>query len=205
MSRKLSDLHPILQEKAELFMQRCKEAGIKVVIYNTLRTFAEQDKLYSQGRTQPGRRVTNAPAGYSYHNYGLAFDFAFRTGTKGVTWNGPWDQAGKIAKSVGLEWGGYWRKFPDRPHCQYTSGLSINQLRAGKRLPEPVSGKNTVVLNLYKEKSGPKIYLLGKDGLYHHILNEETFKILFGGFDKASWSVGPKLKPSQIGKDINNN
>ena len=40
----------------------------------TLRTFAEQDALYAQGRTKGGLKVTNAKGGQSYHNYGLAID-----------------------------------------------------------------------------------------------------------------------------------
>lgn len=34
-----------------------------------------------------------------------------------------------------LEWGGDW-KFRDMPHFQYTFGLSIEDLLAGKRPPE---------------------------------------------------------------------
>ncbi len=32
----------------------------------TLRTFAEQDALYAQGRSKPGAKVTNAKGGQSY-------------------------------------------------------------------------------------------------------------------------------------------
>jgi hypothetical protein len=44
-----------------------------------VRTFAEQDALYAQGRTRKGLRVTNAKGGQSYHNYGLAADCALLT------------------------------------------------------------------------------------------------------------------------------
>ena len=37
-----------------------------------------------------------------------------------------------IAESVGLEWGGRWTKFIDKPHCQYTGGLTIAQFKAGQ-------------------------------------------------------------------------
>jgi peptidoglycan L-alanyl-D-glutamate endopeptidase CwlK len=30
--------------------------------------------LYAIGRTKPGKKVTKAKGGTSYHNYGLAFD-----------------------------------------------------------------------------------------------------------------------------------
>lgn len=43
---------------------------------NGFRSFAEQDKLYAQGRTNKSKPiVTNARGGYSAHNYGLAIDF----------------------------------------------------------------------------------------------------------------------------------
>ena len=35
----------------------------------------EQTALYAIGRTSPGKIVTKARAGESYHNYGLAFDW----------------------------------------------------------------------------------------------------------------------------------
>lgn len=43
--------------------------GVRLRFTHTLRTFAEQDNLYKK---RP--KVTNAKAGQSYHNYGLAFD-----------------------------------------------------------------------------------------------------------------------------------
>src|SRR6478609_5661733 len=45
-------------------------------IVQGLRTIKEQDDLYAQGRTKPGKVVTNARGGSSFHNYGVAFDFA---------------------------------------------------------------------------------------------------------------------------------
>ncbi|WP_305953442.1 M15 family metallopeptidase [Paenibacillus sp. P32E] len=47
-----------------------------IVITQGLRTIAEQDALYAQGRTKPGQIVTNARGRTSYHNFGLAVDFA---------------------------------------------------------------------------------------------------------------------------------
>jgi hypothetical protein len=39
-----------------------------------MRSFAEQDALYAQGRTKPGKIVTKARGGFSNHNFGVAFD-----------------------------------------------------------------------------------------------------------------------------------
>ena len=143
MSRKLTDLHPILQELALKLIRNCKEMGISIVLTQTLRTFAEQDVIYAQGRTKPGRIVTNARGGESYHNYGLAFDVAVKS-KYGLTWDeladtnddlvADYHQVGEIAEELGLEWGGRW-KFRDIPHYQYTFGLSIKDLKAGKLPP----------------------------------------------------------------------
>lgn len=205
MSRKLSDLHSIVQLKAEEFIKKCKQSNLNIVIYQTLRTHAEQNKLYAQGRTKRGRIVTNASGGYSYHNYGMAFDFAFRVGIRGVSWRGDWKKAGEIAKNLGLEWGGDWSNFPDRPHCQYTGGLSIDGLRHGKRLPEPSKGLNKQEFRIYRDSpyDGAKFYILGvHDNLWHHITDEGLFFAVFGSFDIEA-QVGPPLPKDKIGFSIN--
>lgn len=43
--------------------------------YQGLRTFQDQGRLYAQGRTFPGKKVTEADAGKSAHNYGCASDW----------------------------------------------------------------------------------------------------------------------------------
>ena len=103
----------------------------------TLRTFAEQDAIYAQGRSKPGKIVSNARGGYSYHNYGLAIDIVLIKDNKEAIWDtkGDYDKDGKsdwqevvtIFKQYGWEWGGDWR-FVDAPHFQKTFGYSIKQL-----------------------------------------------------------------------------
>ncbi|RHQ18681.1 M15 family peptidase, partial [Clostridium sp. AM48-13] len=75
--RDITLCHPRLQRLASAWMKACATHGITVVIGETFRTVAEQDALYAQGRTKPGKKVTNAP-GSSYssqHQWGIAFDF----------------------------------------------------------------------------------------------------------------------------------
>lgn len=109
----------------------------------TLRTFAEQDALYAQGRTKGGLKVTNAKGGQSYHNYGLAIDIVLlvdkdKNGTyENASWDiktdfdgdgkADWMEIVTIFKRYGFEWGGDW-KFNDAPHFQKTFGKSINEL-----------------------------------------------------------------------------
>lgn len=130
MSRDPAALHPEVASRWEALRSACAAQGMVILLTQGLRTFAEQEALYAQGRTTPGKIVTNAPAGYSLHNFGRAFDIAFRVGSK-VTWEGPWTTVGKLGESLGLTWGGRWRKFPDRPHFQYLlPGETLGSLRA---------------------------------------------------------------------------
>ncbi|MCL4553492.1 MAG: M15 family metallopeptidase [Candidatus Marsarchaeota archaeon] len=129
MSASRAGLDPKFIQKLTLFEKTLAEHGIKVVLTWGYRSIADQNKLYAKGRTAPGNVVTNAYGGYSWHNFGLAADYAFVINGK-VTWNGPWDVFGKIARQCGLEWGGSWKKFKDRPHVQWTGGRTLAQMRA---------------------------------------------------------------------------
>lgn len=125
----------------------------------TLRTFKEQDDLYAIGRTKPGKIVTNAKGGQSYHNYGLAFDIVLlvdkdKNGTfESASWEtnvdfdgdgkADWKEIVNIAKQYGWEWGGDW-KFTDMPHFQKTSGYSVKQLLNLYNSKKFISGTNYV-------------------------------------------------------------
>ncbi len=132
-SRELSDLVPIVAKKAFEFIRLCKEAGIDVLITSTYRDMESQTALYAQGRTTPGNIVTNAKAGESYHNWHVAFDFVPMKFGKCI-WNdiGLFKQCGDIAKTIGLEWAGDWVHFKEYAHCQYTGGLTLQELKSGK-------------------------------------------------------------------------
>jgi peptidoglycan LD-endopeptidase CwlK len=139
--KKLANVHPTLKAKAIELIKRAHAQGINVLITQGYRSIAEQNELYAQGRTKPGKVVTNARGGYSYHNFGLAFDVVIQNADGSLCWNTDdkrWKTVGAIGKSLGLEWGGDWRKFPDYPHFQLTFGLSLADLRAGKRPPQPI-------------------------------------------------------------------
>lgn len=135
-SRSLDDLHPIVREKAQLFESACASQGIDILIYCTFRSGEEQNVLYAQGRTAPGKIVTNARAGESFHNWNLAFDWVPVVGGK-PQWadTALYLKAGIIAESVGLEWAGRWKgSLRETAHCQYSGGLKIADLKAGKKV-----------------------------------------------------------------------
>jgi len=134
-SRKLEDLLPVVAAKAEAFLAACRVKGIDVLITSTYRDAESQNALYAQGRTLPGKRVTNAKAGQSWHNHKCAFDFVPIINGKAM-WDDArtFNQCGAIAESVGLEWAGRWKSFPELAHCQYTGGRTLADLQAGKRV-----------------------------------------------------------------------
>ncbi|MEW7289628.1 M15 family metallopeptidase [Aquimarina sp. 2304DJ70-9] len=117
--RRINTLHPLIRSKAKEFIIRAeKELGIKLRVTSALRTWQEQTRLYNQGRSVPGSKVTNAKAGESYHNYGLAFDVVEIKNGKAI-WNNPnWEKIGVLGKSLGFEWGGDWVSLVDKPHFQ---------------------------------------------------------------------------------------
>lgn len=134
-SRKLSDLLIPVDTKAQAFITRCRHAGIDVLITSTYRDNEAQHALYEQGRTTPGKIVTNADAGQSFHNYRVAFDFVPVINGKPV-WDDTslFEKCGEIAESIGLEWAGKWKTFKELAHCQYTQGLTLKDFQNGKTL-----------------------------------------------------------------------
>jgi peptidoglycan L-alanyl-D-glutamate endopeptidase CwlK len=119
--------------------------GHEIVVTSGLRTMEEQAALYAKGRTAPGSIVTNARPGYSYHNYGLAFDIALVIDGK-LNWSAKvdvdhdqvsdYEEVGFYGEEIGLEWGGRFKTIVDLPHFQYTFGLTLADLRSGKKPPE---------------------------------------------------------------------
>ena len=142
-----TELHPIVAENRDVLIQRAAEKGIKIVITDDFRSAAEQDRLYAKGRTEEGSIVTHVEGGESYHNYGLAIDFALQQNDGNIVWdlkrdgnkNGEsdWMEVVAIAKSLGFEWGGDWAGFKDYPHLEMDFGLSIRELQYGERPPAP--------------------------------------------------------------------
>lgn len=139
-SRDLKDLHPVVQDKARKFIAAAKKEGIDLLVTSTYRDAASQNALYAQGRTTKGRIVTNAKAGQSWHNYRCAFDVVPIVHGKAM-WNDmrTFRRLGEIGKSVGLEWAGDWKSFKEYAHFQWTGGLTLAQLRAGKQIPTAVA------------------------------------------------------------------
>lgn len=116
----MPELSTAIQEiYAEMLAQ-----GIPIRVGQGLRTASEQDALEAQGRTTPGVRVTNAKAGYSMHNFGLAVDcFVPIRGKTPWTMNEngahpDYEILSKAGVAHGLVSGLNWVTRPDAPHLQ---------------------------------------------------------------------------------------
>lgn len=117
-SRKIEDLTPDLQAKCREWEARMAEEEIDYLITCTKRSQEEQDALYEQGRSKPGKIVTWTRN--SKHIEGKAFDIVVIENGK-PDWNitNPnWTRAGEIGRSCGLVWGGAWARSKDYPHFE---------------------------------------------------------------------------------------
>ena len=126
-------LHPRLIDAVEELLNEALARKLRAQVYSGLRTFQEQSRLYALGRTiknpdgasekKPlGNIVTKADAGQSWHNYGCSVDISFVNDKGTLFWpkddDPRWLELGQCGEVFGLEWGGRWHMFPDRPHFQ---------------------------------------------------------------------------------------
>lgn len=133
-------LHPKVRAEVEqIYKEICEKLTGKATcrFAYTLRTFKEQDDLFAQGRTKPGKKVTKAKGGQSFHNYGLALDIVLIIDGKTASWDtvkdfdgdatADWMEIVAIFKKHGWVWGGVWN-FKDDPHFEKTFGYTWQQL-----------------------------------------------------------------------------
>jgi peptidoglycan L-alanyl-D-glutamate endopeptidase CwlK len=127
---RLQGVHPVLAGKIRQLYLILAKKNIYIRVVQGLRTVAEQDALYARGRTAPGKRVTNAPGGFSYHNYGLAVDCdpsLYGPAVKFIPdWNEShptWAIMEQTGIGLGLDSGAFWRTIHDAPHFQFTGTL----------------------------------------------------------------------------------
>lgn len=116
--RAIATLQPEVQPIARALVQKAAAFDISIKVISGLRTFEEQDDLYAQGRTKPGRIVTNARGGHSNHNFGIAFDVGVFQGNQYLPNSSKYKAVGVLGEDLGLEWGGNWKTLVDQPHFQ---------------------------------------------------------------------------------------
>lgn len=140
----LGSLNKKALAKLEPFVTAAEQAmekhGVKVEVISGLRSWVAQAALFAQGRTKPGRIVTKARPGSSWHNYGLAIDLGLFSNGVYLDEVDPkradrlYQEIGAIASKHGIEWAGNWKSFTETPHFQVTFGLTLSAAR--QRLQE---------------------------------------------------------------------
>lgn len=121
-------IHPDL---VKVMNEAIKNSPIDFIITDGIRSTEEQRKLYNQGRTTPGKIVTNADGVNNKSNhqvktdgYGYAVDlYPFYNGSAQLndakSLKVIADHIKSVAKELGVnvQWGGDW-KFKDYPHFE---------------------------------------------------------------------------------------
>lgn len=159
-------LHPWLNYKLTLLLKKCAKKGIYLIITEGFRSKEYQDELYAKGRTAPGKIVTGAKGSFyaSQHQWGIAFDVALRYDVDGdgsvkddvYNLKGIKDVA-KIAKKIGLSWGGDWKGFQDTPHFYLKKwGDTTSKLKSLYGTPDTF--KKTWVKKVKGTKKGLNIW-----------------------------------------------
>ena len=133
-SRDIADLRADVRANCIIFIDLCKEAGLPVLITETVRDDEYQRYLAANGYAS--KKATRP----TFHSVkaGLAFDIC--KNVKGHEYDDLsfFDRCGQIAKQVGFSWGGDWKSFPDKPHIQWDAHgkYTGSMILAGKYPPE---------------------------------------------------------------------
>ena len=133
-SRDIADLRADVRANCIIFIDLCKEAGLPVLITETVRDDEYQRYLAANGYAS--KKATRP----TFHSVkaGLAFDIC--KNVKGHEYDDLsfFDKCGQIAKQVGFSWGGDWKSFPDKPHIQWDAHgkYTGSMILAGKYPPE---------------------------------------------------------------------
>ncbi len=140
--KNIATLLPRVRPFARALIEKVANQGIIIKVTSGTRSFAEQDELFAQGRTKPGKIVTKARGGFSNHNFGIAFDVTIFKGstnpekaTTPVFESPVYKAIGALGTELGLEWGGNWKTIVDEPHFQLRPGWAAD-LREPQMLAE---------------------------------------------------------------------
>ncbi len=123
VNRDLRLLAPKVREATEFCILECREHNVHV--FEAWRSRQRQLELYNQGRTLPGKIVTNAFPWYSFHCYSMALDLAFKDKNGNWTWEGPWQEVTKVFLKNGFD------KPPtfEKAHFQMSKGLHVAEAK----------------------------------------------------------------------------
>lgn len=131
--RDLMHLCPKMRAPCQQWLEQCKATGLRPIITETWRSYADQDSDYASGRTAAGHIITNARGGESPHNCtddgtptgapaSKAFDFAlYDMDDNELDWDATdpqWQKAIEIGEALGLVSGSSFHSIKDNPHFE---------------------------------------------------------------------------------------
>jgi len=159
-SKRIDDLETPAKIRALKFLTEARgelaPLGVDVIVTCTVRDGEAQNDLYAHGRTRaqldaaglhhvepkPGRILTNATAGDSFHQWKVALDVMLVRHGKLIDDDTPegkalWQRLGEIGERCGLVWAGRWLgRLKEECHFQYTGALKLADFKAGMTLTE---------------------------------------------------------------------
>ena len=121
-------LYPDFRQRLQSIESQMESEGFPVRVVEGFRSFLRSELLYNQGRTIPGKIVTQAKPGQSFHNYGMAVDYCFH-GPDPYSDHHPWALLGKVALASGCRWGGTF-SHPDRPHVEADYLVPLSEIHS---------------------------------------------------------------------------
>ncbi len=125
---KIAAVKSELAAKVSHLIELAAAEGVQLHITDGFRSPEEQNKLYAQGRTTKGKIVTYKKGGQSRHNLGEAVDVVpIINGQPSWSESFNWSRIGKWAAQVGLDWGGNWKTFKDRPHLELPKKKTLKE------------------------------------------------------------------------------
>ena len=138
---RIETAHPAVRAQLrEIYSDICKRLTGRAQCRFTevLRSSARQAELYAQGRSKPGKIVTNAKAWESAHQFGLSVDVVLILDGKEASWDtvcdydkdgiADWLEMVMVFESHGWTWYGRNKKFREAPHFENLLGHTIKEL-----------------------------------------------------------------------------
>lgn len=181
-SRDINDLYEPIRPLVRKLLEEAQKLmpDWTAIVTDGFRTAADQQKLYNSGRFgNPGSILTYAKPGFSFHEYGLAVDIGWVKG-KELSY-AKIDALGKIGKNLGFGWGGDWVS-KDRPHFEYTKGLTLAQIKAGQRpVVSPIIEPMGLRFPIFRDKSTGRVYYRGFDMILQYVPNPTELERFWPG------------------------
>ena len=147
---------------------KAQSEQLLVCIFETYRSQERQLELFNKGATKLKKN--------GMHHFGIAADLVFLDGQKNPSWDViyNWTRLGKIGQDLGLEWGGSWSGFVDKPHFQLISATVAEQQKIIKEKYPPyaahIDGDAAALIQLYKDAKANNF----SDANIAHILGYAT-------------------------------